>query len=197
MPVLYYIRHGETDWNVEQRLQGRIDTGINARGRQQAAHCGEVLHDLFARDNREAGDLAYVSSPLSRARETMERVRATLLLDPGSYDIDARLLEISYGQWEGLTLSEIHAREPEVLTQRERDKWDFTPPAGESYRELTRRVSAWYETVTCDTVVAAHGGVARALIAHLGILPDEAATHADVVHGAVYVFSGATMTRYS
>jgi probable phosphoglycerate mutase len=197
MPVLYLVRHGETDWNVEQRLQGHIDTGLNARGRQQAAHCGDLLHDLFERDQRQAQDLAYVSSPLNRARETMERMRATLGLDPHGYGTDDRLREVSYGQWEGLTLPEIQAREPGVLMRREQDKWDFRPPDGESYRDLTRRVSGWHASVTRDTVVAAHGGVARALMAYLGLMPDEEATHADVVHGVVYVFSAGTMARYA
>ncbi len=65
MPVLYYIRHGETDFNVEARLQGRRDTVLNARGRQQAAECGELLRDLFARERRDAADFAYVASPLA------------------------------------------------------------------------------------------------------------------------------------
>ena len=69
MPVLYYIRHGETDFNVEGRLQGRRDTVLNARGRQQAAECGGLLRDLFARERRDAADFAYVASPLLRARE--------------------------------------------------------------------------------------------------------------------------------
>jgi broad specificity phosphatase PhoE len=197
MPVLYYVRHGETDWNVEQRLQGHRDTALNARGRGQATRCGHILCDLFARDERVAADCAYVSSPLMRARETMELLRAMLDLDPRAYDVDGRLIEISFGAWEGLTLPEIHARSPQALAERERDKWGFRPPGGESYRDVTKRVGDWYATVTRDTVVAAHGGVARGLIAHFKILPHEEAAHADISHGVVYVFAGGTMARYA
>jgi broad specificity phosphatase PhoE len=197
MPVLYLIRHGETDFNVSRRLQGQYDTALNARGRQQATDCGAVLGDLFARERRLAGDFAYVSSPLKRARETMELVRTGLGLDPGGYTVDARLMEISYGEWEGLTLPEVQAREPGVLARRERDKWDFRPAGGESYRDVARRVGEWYASVTRDTVVTAHGGVGRALMANFHILPEEEATHADVLHGVVYVFHDGTMTRYS
>jgi broad specificity phosphatase PhoE len=197
MPVLYFVRHGETDFNVEQRLQGRYDTGLNARGRAQASDCGGVLRDLFARNRHEPNEFAYVSSPLTRARETMELVRTVLGLDPHAYEVDDRLMEISYGEWEGLTLPEIQLRDPDVLMRRERDKWDFTPPGGECYREVARRVGAWYASLARDTVVAAHGGVARVLMANLHILPEEEATHADVLHGVVYVFSGATMARYA
>jgi broad specificity phosphatase PhoE len=197
MPVIYMIRHGETDFNVAQRLQGQYETTLNARGRQQARECGEVLRDLFARDDRRADDFAYVSSKLERARETMELLRATLGLDPAAYGIDARLMEISYGDWEGLTLPEIQAREPGVLTRRERDKWDFKPAGGESYREVAERVGEWYSTVKRDTVVVAHGGVARVLMANFRILPEEEATHADVLQGVVYVFADGTMARYA
>ncbi len=197
MPVLYYIRHGETDWNAEQRLQGHRDTPLNTRGRGQASHCGGVLRELLARDGRAAADCGYVSSPLARARQTMELVRAALDLDRDAYGLDDRLIEISFGDWEGLTLPEIAARNPDALAAREQDKWGFTPPGGESYHDVTQRVGAWYATVTQDTVVTAHGGVARALVAHFNILPHEEAVHADIVHGVVYVFAGGTMARYS
>ena len=77
-PIVFYIRHGETDWNVTGRLQGRHDVPLNARGRAQAMHCGEILRELFARDGRNAAELDFVSSPLGRARTTMELARAPL-----------------------------------------------------------------------------------------------------------------------
>ena len=123
MPVLYYVRHGETDFNREGRLQGRRDTVLNAHGRQQAAECGVLLRNLFARDHMRPQDFKYVASPLKRARETMEIVRATLGLRPHDYEVDARLIEIAYGEWEGLTLQEIETQSASVLSARERDKW--------------------------------------------------------------------------
>jgi probable phosphoglycerate mutase len=197
MPVLYYVRHGETDFNVEARLQGRRDTVLNANGRRQAAHSASVLGDLFARDRRQARDFAYVASPLKRARETMEILRMALGLDPHGYDVDARLMEISYGDWEGLTLPEIEARTPGVLAQRDRDKWNFAPPGGESYRELAKRIDDWYATLTRDTVVAAHGGGARALMALFHVLPEADATYAQIAQGVVYVFADGAMARYA
>jgi probable phosphoglycerate mutase len=197
MPVLYLVRHGETDFNVEGRLQGRYETSLNARGRQQAGQCAGILRDMFVRDGRRPDDCAYVSSPLRRARETMAIVRAALGLDPGGYSVDDRLMEISYGAWEGFTLAEIQARDPDVLARRDRDKWDFVPPGGESYRQVAERVGAWYASVTRDTVVVAHGGVARVLMANFHILPEEEATHADIQHGVVYVFVDGTMARYA
>ena len=197
MPVLYFIRHGETDFNVAQRLQGRSETSLNARGRTQSREYAGILRDLFERDRHQPSDFAYVSSPLLRARETMELQRSELGLDPSAYAMDERLAEISYGEWEGFTLKEIQARDPGVLQRRERDKWDFRPPGGDSYREVAARVAAWYATVTRDSVMAAHGGIARALMANFHILPEEEATHADILQGVVYVFDGGTLARYS
>jgi broad specificity phosphatase PhoE len=196
-PTLYYVRHGETDWNVEQRLQGRRDIAINARGRVQARHCGHILGGLFQRDNLAARDLAFVSSPLQRARETMELMRAALGLASDGYEIDERLAEISFGAWEGLTLAEVHERDAAALAARERDKWAFTPPDGESYADVTARIGAWYAGITRDTVVVAHGGTARAIIAHLGIMPPHEAPLCNIENGVVYVFTGATMARYT
>jgi broad specificity phosphatase PhoE len=197
MPVLYYVRHGETDYNRQGRLQGRRDTSLNAHGRRQAAECGVLLGDLFARDHRQAQDLKYVSSPLKRARETMGILRATLGLQAHHYEIDARLMEIAYGEWEGLTLQEIERRNASVLSARERDKWDFAPPGGESYRELADRIGNWYKSLTADTVVAAHGGGVRALMAISNIVSEEQATHAQIAQGVVYVFAHSKMSRYA
>jgi probable phosphoglycerate mutase len=196
-PILYYVRHGQTDWNVEQRLQGRRDIPINATGRRQSTQCAGILRDLIARRGATADDLGYVASPLRRARETMELMRAALELPPDHYAVDDRLVEISFGDWEGLTLAEVQRRDSAALAAREADKWAFTPPGGESYAAMTGRVAAWHASVTRDTVVSAHGGVARALIAHLGILAPEEAPLANVENCVVYVFDGASMTRYA
>jgi broad specificity phosphatase PhoE len=196
-PVIYYIRHGLTDWNVEHRLQGRHDIPLNAQGRAEAMRCGEILRDLFDRDGRVSANLAYVSSPLARARETMELMRSALGLNPAQYDIDARLVEISFGEWEGLTYADVLARDKEVIAERESDKWNFLPPAGESYAQLSRRIGEWYETVHADAVVSAHGGTARALIAHFEIVPPQDAPHYPVDQGVVYVFADNRVMRYA
>jgi broad specificity phosphatase PhoE len=195
-PTLYYVRHGLTDWNVQQRLQGRNDVPLNQEGRAQAVRCGEILRDLIVRDGREPAEFGYVSSPLIRARTTMEIVRATLGLQPAGFAIDARLAEIAFGEWEGLTYADVLKRDKDVVARRESDKWGFQPPGGESYAQLTVRMRAWYETVDKDTVVAAHGGTARALIAHLGIASPQDATHYSIDQGVVYVFAQSGLTRY-
>jgi broad specificity phosphatase PhoE len=196
-PVIYYVRHGLTDWNLQHRLQGRHDVPLNTAGRAQAVCCAEILQDLFRRDGRRPESFDYVSSPLVRARKTMEIMRATLGLDPERYAVEARLAEIAFGDWEGLTYSEVMARDEHVVAKRESDKWGFTPPGGESYAQVTLRIRQWYETVEQDTVVAAHGGTARALVAHLGLAAPQDATHYSIDQGVVYVFAGNRLSRYA
>jgi probable phosphoglycerate mutase len=195
-PTLYFIRHGETDWNLERRLQGQHDIPLNPLGRLQAARCGEILHDLLAVAGHPVTAFDYLSSPLGRARETMELMRLALGLDPGGYRTDARLMEMSFGRWEGFTFAELRSREAQALAARERDKWGFVLPGGESYALLERRVGAWYDELERDSVVAAHGGVCRVLMAHLGISAPEYASSGDIRQGVVYVFGGGGLSRH-
>ena len=196
-PTVYYIRHGETDWNVAGRLQGRRDVPLNARGRAQAAHCGDILRDLFVRDSRIAAELDYVSSPLGRARQTMELLRPPLGLPGDGYRIDERLAEISFGDWEGYTIAQLHSRDPQRIAAREQDKWHFVPPGGESYKLMSERLRDWYEGLSRDTVAVAHGGTARGLIAYLGIAKPAAAPLIDIEQGVVYVFQADQIMRYA
>ena len=189
----YFVRHGETDWNVERRLQGQHDVPLNDNGRRQAARCGELLARLMARDGRSAGDFVFVSSPLGRARETMEILRAGLGLPPPDYDIDGRLAELSFGQWEGLTYQEVKARDPAVLRTRERDKWNFRPPAGESYAQLLDRVRGWHADTTGDLIVSAHGGVARVLLVMFAVRGPAEAPFGNIGQGVVYEFAAGFM----
>ena len=108
-----------------------------------------------------------------------------------------RLAEISFGAWEGLTYADVLARDGDVVARRESDKWGFQPPGGESYAQVTARVGQWHATLDRDTVVAAHGGTARALIAHLALAPAQDATHHAIDQGVVYVFAGSGLTRYA
>jgi broad specificity phosphatase PhoE len=195
--LLYYVRHGLTDWNIAGRLQGHRDIPLNQAGRAQAARCGRILRDLLARAARPAVHFDYVSSPLSRACETMEIMRAGLGLAPAGYGIDARLTEISFGEWEGLTYAEVMQREPDVVAKREADKWEFLPPGGENYRALALRVGAWHASLARDTVVCAHGGTGRALVALLGIAPLDQAVHQAIDQGVVYVIDPGSLVRYA
>ena len=196
-PVIYYIRHGETSWNALGRLQGVQDIPLNDLGRRQAAHAGNILADLFARDGREQSSLAFVASPLIRARATMELVRGELKLPPAGYALDDRLREIGYGKWEGSTLPEMQVADPDLYAKRQTEKWTVSPPGGETYASVQLRMRDWYDSLLTDTVAVAHGGTARALMVALGIETPISAADLTIEQGAVYVFRDGGLQKYS
>jgi broad specificity phosphatase PhoE len=195
-PLFYFVRHGETDWNAERRLQGQLDIPLNDVGRLQSSQCGGTLRHLIAARRKAPADFAFISSPLSRARETMEILRGALGLPGKGYAIEPRLAELSFGRWEGLTYSEVRALDRLALVLRERDKWNFVTPQGESYAQLLMRVREWHASVKGDIVVAAHGGVARVLMVLFGVRTPDDAPHGDVEQGVVYEFGAGVMKQY-
>jgi broad specificity phosphatase PhoE len=196
MPTIYYIRHGETEWNADGRLQGQQDIPLNDLGRAQAAGAGGILAGLFARDVRSETSLAFIASPLGRARATMELVRSVLKLPVADYAIDDRLREIGYGDWEGSTLAQMQASDPAVFAARQADKWTVPPPGGESYASVEARMRDWYDQLRADTVAVAHGGTARALMVALGIETPDSAADLTIEQGAVYVFGTDGLEKY-
>lgn len=196
VPTIYYLRHGETDWNKTGRLQGTLDIPLNDLGREQAMHAGGVLGGLLARDGRDKTTLPFVASPLGRARMTMELARTQLQLPPTDYALDERLREIGYGTWEGRTLAEAEAQDPDVYARRLRDKWTVGAPGGETYLDVQRRMQAWYDDLRTDTVAVAHGGTARALMVALGFETPQSAADLYIEQGVVYVFGPERLTKY-
>lgn len=158
-PSLIFLRHGETDWNVEGRLQGQRDIPLNDNGRAQAKRNGEAIAAALP----DAKGFDFVASPLVRSRETMEIARLAMGLDPSAYHLDDRLREITFGDWEGFTTADLRSKHPELLAERERDKWRFLPPGGESYALLLERVKEWVATIDRPTFAVSHGGVGRVI----------------------------------
>ena len=159
VPPLVFIRHGETDWNVEARLQGQQNIPLNARGRLQARRNGEVLRRTIP----EIGSYDFVASPLDRASDTMRIIRSALGLDPEGFRTEPDLLEITFGKWEGFTLAELAADGSPEARLREADKWGYVPPGGESYAMLAARVERWLLSLNRETVAVSHGAVGRVL----------------------------------
>ena len=154
---LYLIRHGETDWNRDSRYQGQRDIPLNETGQLQAHRNGEVLKGL--RDQIAEAD--FVSSPLSRAIETMKILRCEMGLKPSHFRIDPQLLELHYGHWEGHLATELPQTDPVGVAEKIKDPFGWRPEGGESYADLSVRISSWLTTVTRDTVAVTHGGVSR------------------------------------
>jgi probable phosphoglycerate mutase len=167
---LYMLRHGETAWNLERRMQGRRDSTLTPRGREQAAAMGRALAAELA---REPGPTIFLRSPLGRARETALIVGGALGLDPGEWRDEPRLAELGYGEWEGFTWSEIEVDHPDALARWRADPEGFCPPGGEPHHELRRRSAELLAEIASSsvrTVIVSHGvsgAVVRGL--HLGL----------------------------
>ena len=172
----YLIRHGQTDWNAEGRFQGSVDIPLNDIGRGQAKRNGIA----FKAEIPKVEGWRFVSSPLSRARETMEILRANAGLDPKNYELEPQLREVSYGDWERHTIEEILKTNPEGIAARAGNKWGFVPPNGESYLMLANRVQTVLAAMDRPAVITAHGGVLRSIYYLIGDMDAEDAAIAEV-----------------
>jgi probable phosphoglycerate mutase len=181
---LVFIRHGETDWNREARLQGQKDIPLNALGRRQAERNGRAVAGILA-----GRDWRLVASPLRRAVETMRIVLAAAGRPAAPFDLEPALKEVAYGAWEGQTLTEVAVSDPEGLKLRERDKWNYVPPDGESYAMLSVRVAAWLATLDSPAMVVAHGGVLRVLVHLLAGEPAHDAPHLATPQDRIVLFT--------
>jgi len=151
------IRHAETLWNRQRRIQGRGDSPLTPEGKRMAAFWGRLLAGL-PWDRILASD---TGRALATARRIQARLGRPLALEP-------RLRELDWGAWTGRTLEEIAAVEPERLARQAAAGWEFRPPGGESRRELLARVRAALAAAARRhpgerVLVVTHGGVLRAL----------------------------------
>ncbi|WP_347313215.1 histidine phosphatase family protein [Defluviimonas sp. SAOS-178_SWC] len=155
-PELYILRHGETEWNAEGRIQGRLDSRLTARGRDQARRQGEILRGAGV---SEATHDFWVS-PQGRAQETAAIALSGLSAAPL---VDSRLREISLGPFDGLTRAEIGARYPDAFAETDPFLWYDTPPGGEGFAALAARLGAFLSEIERPAVIVAHGIVSRFL----------------------------------
>jgi broad specificity phosphatase PhoE len=186
---LIFVRHGETAYNAESRLQGQLDTPLNARGREQARAIGGTLRSLLGPEIDRLDEAeAFFASPLERARETMDIARDAMGLKPGRYHLDPVLKELSFGVWEGLTWPEIEVRDAKGLRARRKDRWAFAPEGGESYAMLAVRLRPWLDSLSEHAFVISHGGVARVLMALIAGIPPAKAVEAPIIQGRAILF---------
>ncbi len=172
------IRHGETEWNLLGRRQGQLDSALSDNGRRQV----DVLATLVV----GTGADAVFSSPLGRARATARPIAAELGLP---VHVLAHLSEVHHGHLAGLTSEDIEARWPGMLAQRERRKFDWRFPGGESYRDASERVALALEEIAASSprrpVVVAHEMIGRMIIGKLLELSPADALTWTLSHGTI------------
>ncbi|MCK6425083.1 MAG: histidine phosphatase family protein [Burkholderiaceae bacterium] len=154
MTRILAIRHGETAWNVDTRIQGQLDIGLNAVGHRQA--------ERVARHLAEEGLAAVYSSDLQRAHDT---ARALVRQTAVPLRTDAGLRERRFGVFEGKTFAEIDAEHPELALRWKRREPDFGAPGGETLAEFYTRCVG-----TAARLAEVHVGQTIALVTHGGVL---------------------------
>ena len=152
MTTLALFRHGQTDWNIQRRLQGRADIAITSDARQKLSKL--QLPDTFS-------GVRCRTSPLVRAIETAR------CLNVCSFETDERLIEMDWGLWEGKTIANLRQELGTKFIAAEARGLDLTPPEGESPREVQNRLRPFMRDVAVareTTLAITHKGVIRALL---------------------------------
>ncbi len=164
--ILYLIRHGESIFNAQRRIQGQVDIELSPLGLRQAAALTAALGTLDI-------DAIY-ASPLRRAMQTAEPLAAALHL---KIRTDDRLKEINAGEFQGLVWDEIDKRWPEAAIHWRQQTPDFVIPGGESRRAVAERGRAALEAIRAaghrQAIVVAHGGVLAGALRSLLEIPAE------------------------
>jgi probable phosphoglycerate mutase len=189
---IYLLRHGETEWNTQRRMQGRLDSPLTSRGQAQARALGLALGPILRGHDAEASIL---SSPQGRALATARLVAAGLGIAADSIATDQRLCEMTWGAMDGHTVPEIELKWPGQVAARRARHWDYVPPGGESYAMLQERlrplVAMWREA-PAPLVVVTHGAVGRVVRGlYLSLTPTETVALDEPQHIAFRLHGGA------
>jgi broad specificity phosphatase PhoE len=196
-PEIYFIRHGETAWNAEGRYQGKKDIPLNDVGRAQADGNGHLLKALLERSGRNSEEFDWYVSPLSRTRETMERVRAAFRDTPLPKVVsDDRLIELSFGIFEGQLHTELADGAMAIAGQRDASFWYYRPPEGESYDDLATRITAFGDALPRRAIIVSHGGVLRVLRRIIEDFPPDRAVNWFPPQDSVIHFADGRATVY-
>lgn len=154
---LFFVRHGETEWNKEGRLQGWLDSGLTSEGIRQ-------IHQLKERLKSVRFDAAF-SSPSQRAYDTAKMLAGDYL----TIEKDPRLLEIHLGSWQGKRIAEIRKEDPTRFEQYFQNPGHYTPDSGESFQQVMDRMDDFVQfcenSFSSGKILAVSHGVAiRAVI---------------------------------
>lgn len=189
-PPVYFLRHGQTDWNLKGLIQGSIDTPLNETGLAQASALGRALAAVpgFGRDFR------FFVSPLRRARQTMDHIAPALRLAAGDIAVAAELRELGFGVWEGKPFWELKASPHYPADPRGRYSW--RPQDGESYADGRRRIGLWLDRLRAPAAVVSHGAIGRCLLAHLCDLAPEEVVSLEMPQGRYCRIEGGRATWF-
>lgn len=165
--TLYLMRHGETEDNVSNTITAQADSALTPRGHAQALEKGTIMKHLIKKQDT----LTFMASPLHRACVTMELARTAAGLPARGYQTDARLMEMSFGDWTKRTEGDDRY---EAGLPSAHEQWGLRPPNGESQEMVYARVGRFLNGLSGDSVISCHARVICMLRGHiLGLSPEE------------------------
>lgn len=184
-PKIWFLRHGQTEWNREYRLQGQLDSPLTDQGIAEARRQATLMPPILALKP------ALFASPLGRARQT-----ADIALGGAAYQTDPRLMEIHAGEWQGLLRHEIMDRHPSWAA-RQPTPLDIYEAAegGEGLAAFHARIRDFLQGLDMPSVIVAHGLLGQVLRAETRGLPLAAAGGLSNLQGCIYVIENGTETR--
>jgi probable phosphoglycerate mutase len=192
---LYFVRHGETDWNRQHRFQGQTDIPLNRRGKIQARKNASLLFGVIGNDLEAKKQLSFISSPLVRALETTKIILENSDLQNTGFNTSDTLKEISFGLWEGLTPAEAKQQYYHERQKRRQDRWSIAPPGGESFASRVTGIGQLLVSVPAHSVIVSHSGILRIILHVLGKQPANEAVKADIPHIGLGVWDGLSLSR--
>jgi probable phosphoglycerate mutase len=159
--AVYLLRHGETVWNREKRLQGHKDTPLTLRGVEQARAMGHQLKKTL----RGIKPQYFFSSPIGRAYQTAVIIADSINFNTDTIATGNKLKEITFGDWDGLNMEEIIADYQDIWEKRNNSKWHFSPPNGESYATANERVKEFLDHLPKERpiIIVAHGSLNKVI----------------------------------
>ncbi len=160
LPTIYLLRHGQTEWNLEGRYQGQLDSPLTLLGKKQAEENAIKLSKHI-----DIHKVKFFASPLGRAKSTAKIIARYSGLDYSSIIFEKNIQEFNYGIFEGKTKTYCQEQYKEVFTQREADKFNYLLEEGESYAEVSKRLKVWLASISHEkeVVVVAHEMINRTL----------------------------------
>ncbi len=190
---IFLLRHGETQWNKENRLQGQQNSPLTKLGREQARRNGQVLCKIL----EGRSDYRFFSSPLGRCLETSQLIASALNFDPKIIKLDDRLTELCYGKWEGENMFEIRKANAHFFNMRLSDRWEKPMLGGESYYQVATRIESWLQKLgECKTsIVVSHGCAGRIMRGIFADLPRDEIQYLDEGHEDIFLLKSGSVTK--
>lgn len=162
--MIYLVRHGESEANINKRFSGITDVNLSLKGRKEARLAGQYL---------KSEKISHIfTSPLIRAKDTAKIICNEINYDVNKIITENSLIEVNFGLFENLTWDEISSTYKDESENWIKDKVKYKFPQGEGYDDIIKRISGFIENVPDNSLIVTHFGVIQSIMLYLNIADD-------------------------